>query len=72
MHQIGEGYVGNIMFRSGQGVECYQVCPDSLPPWKVITINNLINNFNWITFQGGKGSGQTWHRSTPWPERKIN
>ncbi len=30
------GQVGIIMFRSGQGVEWHQVCPDSLPPWKVI------------------------------------
>ncbi len=31
--------IGTIMFRSGQGVEWYQVCPDSLRPWKVILKN---------------------------------
>ncbi len=30
------GTTGTAMFHSGQGVEWYQVRPDSLPPWRVI------------------------------------
>ncbi len=74
------GNVCTTMFRSGQGVEWYQVYPDSLPPWKVIQgiLEKVIHKgerrmsrIPWITFQGGKESGQTRYHSTPLTERNI-